>query len=197
MIVDAYVKELDSVLIEDLDEIKEDSNVDIFIIHPRDETALEEIQQIVSQMNGLFYCAPISLKESCDDKCLAYYLDDISLLDDAIMTPLYINAEDITPDLQEKLIHEGHKGIILNATKLYEDLPNFFVAIGPSNISKFDLAVLANVSMDKIVLQSSYPEHDFEDIFESVKVISSSIFRPEESIIARATLHILTLFGLK
>lgn len=197
MIVDAYVKELDSALLEDLDEIKEDSNVDIFIIHPRDETTLEEIQKIVSQINGLFYCAPISLKEKCNDKCLAYFLDDISLLDDAITTPLYINADDLTPELQEKLIHEDHKGIILNATQLYEDLANFFVAIGPSNVSEFDLAVLANVSMDKIVLQSAYPEHDFEDIFQSVKVISSTLFRPEESIIARATLHILTLFGLK
>lgn len=197
MIVDAYVKELDNALIEDIDEIKEDSNVDIFIIHPRDETALEEIQKIVSQINGLFYCAPISLKDNCDDKCLAYFLDDISLLDATITTPLYINADDLTPELQEKLIHEDHKGIILNATQLYEGLANFFVAIGPSNVSEFDLAVLANVSMDKIVLQSAYPEHDFGDIFQSVKVISSAIFRPEESIIARATLHILTLFGLK
>lgn len=197
MIVDAYVKGLDSALIDDIDEIKEDSNVDIFIIHPRNERTLIEVQQSISQINGFFYCAPISLKENCDDKCLAYFLDDISLLDDGISTPLYINADDLTPELQEKLIHEDHKGIILNATKLYEDLPNFFVAIGPSNVNKFDLAVLANVSMDKIVLQSAYPEHDFEDIFQSVKVISSAIFRPEESIIARATLHILTLFGLK
>ena len=42
MIVDAYVKGLDSALIDDIDEIKEDSNVDIFIIHPRDETTLIE-----------------------------------------------------------------------------------------------------------------------------------------------------------
>lgn len=197
MIVDTYVKGLDTALIEDIDEIKEDSNVDIFIIHPRDEVALQETQKIVSQINGLFYCAPLSLKESCDDKCLAYFLDDISLLDPDITAPLYINANDLTSELQKELIHQNHKGIILNATRLYEDLPNFFVAIGPSNVSEFDLAVLANVSMDKIILQSAYPEHDFEDIFNSVKVISSAIFRPEESIIARATLHTLTLFGLK
>lgn len=197
MIVDAYVKEVDTALLEDIDEIKEDTNVDIFILHPRDKTALEETKKIVSQINGLFYCAPLSLKEHCDDKCLAYFLDDVALLDPDITAPLYIDANELSPELQKKLIKQNHKGIILNATKLYEDLANFFVAIGPSNVSEFDLAVLANVSMDKIILQSAYPEHDFEDIFNSVKVISSAIFRPEESIIARATLHTLTLFGLK
>ena len=197
MTVDVYVKEVDEGFIEEIDEIKEESMVEIFLVHPRDESALEEVKKTASQLNGLFYCAPLSLKESCDDKCLAYYLDQISLLDESVGTPLYVNADDLTQELQSSLIQGGHKGIILNATKLYEELSDFFVAIGPSNVSRFDMAVLANASMDKIVLQSAYPEHQFDEIFQSVKVISSALFRPEESIIARATQHSLTLFGLK
>ena len=110
---------------------------------------------------------------------------------------IYIDAEILDSELQSRLIEGGYKGIILNANTLYDGLSDFFVAIGPSNIDSFDIAVLANASMDKIVLQSAYPEHAFEDIFTSVKQISSALFRPEESIIARATLHTLTLFGLK
>ena len=197
MTVDVYVKETDEKFIEDIDEIKEDTMVEIFMVHPRDITSLQEAKKTATQVNGLFYCAPISLKESCDDKCLAYFLDDLSLLDKSISKALYVNAEDLTVQLQEELTQGGQKGIILNATNLYDNLADFFVAVGPSNIDAFDMAVLANASMDKIVLQSAYPENDFEEIFQSVKVISSAMFRPEESIIARATLHSLKLFGLK
>lgn len=197
MIVDVYVKEADEAFIDDIDEIKEDSSVEIFIIHPKDETALAQVQQTAAQTMGLFYCAPLSLMQQCDGKCLAYYLDDPALLNEKIFSPLYIDADMLTPELQQQLIDQNHKGIILNATGLHEDLSNFYIAIGPGNISAFDLSVLANISMDRIALQSAYPEHDFEDIFESVKTISSVLFRPEESIIARATRHSLSLFGLK
>jgi len=197
MTVDVYLKEINDLFIDEIDEIKEDTMVEIFIIHPRFKETLDETKGLCAKMNGLFYCAPLSLKDLCDEKCLAYYVDDISLLDASIEKPIYVDAEILDTDLQARLIEGNYKGIILNASTLYNELSAFFVAIGPSNINSFDIAVLANASMNKIVLQSAYPEHEFEDIFTSVKQISSALFRPEESIIARATLHTLTLFSLK
>jgi len=197
MTIDVFVKEINDLFIDDIDEIKEDTMVEIFIIHPRFKETLQEAQEACSKMNGLFYCAPLSLKDLCDEKCLAYYVDDSRLLDTSIDKPVYIDAAVLDEELQKRLIEGEYKGIILNANTLYNELSEFFVAIGPSNVNAFDIAVLANASMDKIVLQSAYPEHAFEDIFASVKHISSALFRPEESIIARATLHTLKLFGLK
>jgi len=197
MTVDVFVKAIDEEFLEDIDEIKEDTMVEIFIVHPQDEASLNQVKTSAQGINGLYYCAPLSLKEHCDAKCLAYEVDDLSLLNDQIEKPLYIDASLLDADLSKTLIEQGHKGIILNATNLYDELNDFFVAIGPANIDAFDIAVLANASMDKIVLQSSYPEHSFEAIFSTVKQISSVLFRPEESIIARATLHSLSLFGLK
>ncbi len=197
MTVDVYVKAIDDALIDEIDEIKEDTMVEIFVVHPRDSETMEQTKTTAAKMHGLFYSAPLSLRSLCDERCLAYYLDDPALLEGAIDKPLYVDAESLSPELISRLIDGGYKGIILNAQELYEQIPGFFIAIGPCNVNAFDMAVLANISMDRIVLQSAYPQHGFEEIFESVKVISSSLFRPEESIIARATLHSLTLFGLK
>lgn len=197
MTVDVYVKEIDDVFIDDIDEIKEDTMVEIFLVHPRDSETIESTKTTAATMPGLFYCAPLSLRSLCDERCLAYYLDDPALLEGPIDKPLYVDAHSLSPELTTQLTEGNYKGIILNAQELYEQLPGFFIAIGPSNVNAFDMAVLANVSMDRIVLQSAYPQHGFEEIYESVKVISSSLFRPEESIIARATLHSLALFGLK
>jgi len=197
MTVDVYVKAIDDAFIDDIDEIKEDTMVEIFLVHPRDTKTIEQTKEAAEKLHGLFYCAPLSLRSECDERCLAYFLDDAAVLDGPIDKPLYVEADDLSPELMARLIGGGYKGIILNAEELYEQIPDFFIAIGPSNVNAFDMAVLANASMDRIVLQSAYPQHGFEEIFESVKVISSSLFRPEESIIARATLHSLKLFGLK
>jgi hypothetical protein len=53
------------------------------------------------------------------------------------------------------------------------------------------------MNMDRIVLQSGYPEHGFETIFGAVKVISDAMFRPEQSIVARATKSSLELLGFR
>jgi hypothetical protein len=197
MTVDVYVKAIDDAFIDDIDEIKEDTMVEIFLVHPQDSETIEQTKVLAKQFPGLFYCAPLSLRSLCDERCLAYFLDDADLLEGPLDKPLYIDANMLVPELMTQLIDGGYKGIILNAKELYEQIHDFFIAIGPSNVNAFDMAVLANASMDRIVLQSAYPQHGFEEIFESVKIISSSLFRPEESIIARATLHSLKLFGLK
>ena len=51
--------------------------------------------------------------------------------------------------------------------------------------------------MDRIVLQSGYPDYGFEQIFDTAKRISDVMFRPEQSIIANATRNALSLLGFK
>jgi len=197
MTVDVYVQSIDEAFLDDIDEIIEDTMVEMFIIHPRLKHEIEEVKEHAKEFNSIFYCAPLSLKDTCDERCVAYYVDDYSLLDTDISLPLFVDADTLESANKQQLIKGGFKGIILNASTLYEEMENFFVAIGPSNISAFDMAVLANASMDTFVLQSAYPQNDFDSIFESVKQISGAMFRPEQSIISRATLHSLTLFGFK
>jgi hypothetical protein len=49
--------------------------------------------------------------------------------------------------------------------------------------------------MEKLVMQSGYPEYGFEEIFETSKAISDVMFRPDPSILAAATKSALTLLG--
>ncbi|MGE4473274.1 MAG: hypothetical protein AB7D20_10790, partial [Sulfuricurvum sp.] len=85
----------------------------------------------------------------------------------------------------------------LNATSANNALENFYVSLGAGTIGSFDTETLSALSMDRIVLQSNYPDHGFDEIFSTVKVISDAMFRPEQSIIARATKSSLELFGFR
>jgi len=197
MTVDVYVEAADKEFLDDIDEIIEATMVEMFILHPRNHEELEEIKEYAKAFNAIFYCAPLSMKDLCDSRCVAYYVDDYSLLNTDIRLPLFIDAKTLNKHNKKQLIEGGFKGIVINSNTLNEELENFLTAIGPSNISSFDMAVLANASMDQFVLQSTYPRHSFEEIFESVKVISNAMLRPEQSIISRATQHSLIIFGFK
>lgn len=76
-------------------------------------------------------------------------------------------------------------------------LEDFYVAIGPGNVKTFDADKLAKLPMQKLVLQSSYPDFGFGEIFETSKAISDLMLRPDQSIIAEATKNSLILFGFK
>ena len=56
---------------------------------------------------------------------------------------------------------------------------------------------MEDTMVQKLVLQSGYPDFGFEGIFETSKAISDVMFRPDQSIIAEATKNSLLLFGFK
>lgn len=199
MTVDVNVTQMDEAFLDDIDEIMEDTLIQLFIVHPKSAQELADVQQSARDNNEIFYSIPLSLKEQADANCKAYYVDDASALLalSSVDKPLYIDAALIDDAVTEKLNALGAEGIILNPTKAYEALPTFFISIGANNVEAFEHEVLANLDMDDLVLESSYPAHPFDIIDQTAKIISDAMFRPEQSIIAHATTSSLKLFGFK
>jgi len=197
MTVDVNVKSADEAMLEDLDEIMEDAMVQLFVLQPRDREALEAARETASEYEALFYCAPLSLRNETDANCVAYFLDDASGLEEGLDKPLFVNDADLDDGLIARLVQGGYRGVILDATRDYEPLEAFHLALGPGNVERFGSEALNALSMDRIVLQSGYPDAGFDAIYPSVKKISDAMFRPEQSIIARATKSSLVLLGFR
>ena len=198
MTVDVNVTRTDEEMLDDLDEIMEDTMVQLFVLQPRDAEALESAQEAAGEHGALFYCAPLSLKSEADANCVAYYLDDPEALGELPEgKPLFVDASKLDDTLIAALGKSGCRGIILGADDTFNALEAFHIAIGPENVGSFERDALAALPMDRIVLQSGYPGFGFDAIYTTVKKISDTMFRPEQSIIARATQSSLRLFGFK
>ena len=199
MTIDVNVKATNDDFLDEIDEIIEDTMIQMFFLQPGNEAALEKAKEEAGEYSALFYAAPLPLCTQTDAKCVGYRVKSAGELQEAraLDKPLFIDERDLDDALQSLLIERGEKGIILNATHAHDALEHFYVAIGPANINEFNPEVLAALSMDRIMLQSGYPEHGFDEIMPTVKTISDAMFRPEHSIIARATKHTLALTGFK
>ena len=199
MTIDVNVKATTDDFLDDIDEIIEETMIQMFFLQPEDEAALEKAKEDAGEYSALFYAAPLALGLQNDANCIGYRVRSAEELNDApaINKPLFVDEADLNDALQALLRERNAQGVILNATHAHDALENFYVAIGPSNVEAFDHDVLAAISMDKIMLQSGFPDNDFEEIMPAVKTISNAMFRPEQSIIARATKHALALTGFK
>ncbi len=199
MTIDVNVKQLDKPFLEDIDEIMEDTMVQIFIVHPTTQEEIESVKNEALQHNSIFYTVPYTLRESASQKCIGYTLDvndgiEVEQLKDKV---LFIDETDLTPELRTKIQDPSIKGIILNPTSEHQDLEHFLLSFGPDNVDHFDAELLSVLSMDRLALHSGYPDNNFETLLETAKKISDIMFRPEHSIIARATKSSLELFGLR
>lgn len=196
MTIDVNLCRADETFLADIEEIMEDTMVQMFILHPKTISEIEEAQEITGEYESIFYSVPLALQDNAGSKCVAYSItgeaDGMLLPSDK---PIVIDAELLNDAMITKL--SGSRGIILNPTQEYTALEGFYLAMGIGNVGAFETEVLAQMSMDKIVLQSTYPNHGFDEIMECVKVISNAMFRPEQSIIARATKSSLELFGFR
>jgi len=195
MTVDVYVSDFDDAFIEDIDEIIEDTMVQMFILHPKDQENLDAVQDLAKKHNSIFYAVPASLLEQADANCVAVSIStaaELSGLEDRV---IMVDEQVLDTNLEEAL--KDYRGIVLNATKTHDSLENFFLSIGPNTIEAFNKEELNKLSMDKLVLQSYYPQHHFDTILPTVKKISDVMFRPDQSIVARATKNSLELFGFK
>jgi len=199
MTIDVHVPGVDEEFLDDIDEIMEDTMVQMFILHPKNSQELERAKEQADEHNQIFYCAPLTLASEADNNCVAFFLENKSLLKNNpnLEKALYIDAKNIDEELTDLLIQNNYRGIILNATETYDALKNFFISIGPKNIKKFKPEVLEKLPMSSIVLESGYPDFGFDEIFKNSKLISDIIFRPDPSIIAEATRNSLILFGFK
>ena len=186
MTIDVNVKQLDNEFLEEIDEIIEDTMVQIFIVHPSTPEEIESVKDESMQHNSIFYTVPYRLRESASQKCIGYKVDADDFIDEA----------DLTPEVIAKLNDPSLKGIILNPTSEHQELEHFLLSFGVNTLDHFDKEILGSLSMDRLVLQSGYPDNDFDTLHETAKKISDVMFRPEHSIIARATKSSLEFFGL-
>jgi hypothetical protein len=197
MTIDVNLCLADEEFFENLDDIMEDSMVQMFILHPKTISDINETKEIAEEYGSIFYSVPLHLSNEADGNCVAFSItceEDIALLS-TCEKPIVLDESYLSESVVASL--GAYRGIILNATCEHESLSNFYLAMGAGNVGAFDTESLSKMSMDRIVLQSSYPEHGFEEIMDCVKVISNAMFRPEQSIIARATKSSLELFGFR
>jgi hypothetical protein len=198
MTVDVNVLEADESFLEEIDEIIEETMVQLFILQPRDQEALESAKAAAQEHTAIFYAAPLGLRHDADENCVGLFVDRPDLLKELEITkPLFVDASQLDGELAALLNATPCKGIVLNATEVHEGLERFLFAIGPDTVDAFGTEKLSAVTMDRIVLQSGYPGYGFEQIHATAKRISDATFRPEQSIIANATRNALMLLGFK
>jgi len=199
MTVDVNVKQIDSSFLEDIEEIIEDTMIQIFVVHPSTLDEIEAVKHESMQHNSIFYTVPYSLKETAEQKCIGLRLNNSDPIDtDEIKDKVvFIDEADLTPQLISKILNPSIKGIILNATSEHEELGHFLLSFDTNSINNFNIEALSKLSMDRLALQSNYPDNEFETLHDTAKKISDIMFRPEHSIIARATKSSLDLFGLR
>ncbi len=199
MTIDVEVKKLDEAFLDDIDEIMEDTMVQLFIVHPKTAEEVEEVQEEAQSHNSIFYALPTSLHTMEESKCIGYSVTDPAELDGILGKGkiIFIDERDLSDPIIEKLQDTALKGIILNATSSHPELEHFHLALGPESVKTFDSEMLNALSMDRIVLKSGYPEFGFDTLMETAKTISDAMFRPEQSIIARATKSTLELCNLR
>lgn len=197
MTIDVNLYRADEEFIDNIDEIIEESMVQMFILHPSTPDEVKKSQALADEYESIFYSLPLRLRDEADSHCVAYSIkgqEDSALLPSADK-PIMVEESVLDENLIASL--GSHQGIILNATREYSGLPNFLLALGSGNIGVFNTEVLNKMSMDRIALQSTYPTHGLDEITKTVKVISDAMLRPEQSIIARATKSSLELFGFR
>jgi len=199
MTIDVNVKQLDNTFLDDIDEIMEETMVQIFIVHPATQEEIETVKNEAMQHNSIFYTVPYILRDYASDKCIGYTLDADDLIDIEMLKEkvVFVEESDLTEELRTKMQDPSMKGIILNPTSEHQELEHFLLSFGTDTLDHFDAELLSGLSMDRLVLQSGYPDNDFETLYETAKKISDVMFRPEHSIIARATKSSLERFGLR
>lgn len=197
MTVDLFVSPsgLTETFFDELDEIIEDTMIQVFVLQIRHADEISRVQAACLEHTPLFYAIPLSMADQSDENCVGYFVDDWARLEPYLDHTLFVEA--LSLDDEKCKVLASAKGVILNATQLFSTLPHFTLGLSYESAQAFDHESLCSLPMDRVGLQSHYPQGDFHDITRCVKVISDAMFRPEQSIVARATRQSLLLLGLR
>lgn len=199
MTIDVNLQQLNEEFLEDIDEIMEDTMVQLFVVHPMNQEEITAVQQSAALYNSIYYTVPYKLRDFASEKCLGFTLQCDDTIDSVSLQKkvFFIEEKELTTQLQIQLQNNSTEGIILHPTHEHPELENFFLCFTPTTLEYFDNESIATLSMDKLVLGSDYPAYGFETLYDTAKKISDIMFRPEQSIIARATKSTLELFKLR
>src|SRR5437763_816100 len=113
MTIDVNLYRADEEFIDNIDEIIEESMVQMFILHPSTLDEINETKELAEEYTSIFYSLPLHLRSEADSHCVAFSIKDdkdIILLtsDKPIMVDESVLTESLIISLGE------YRGIILN-----------------------------------------------------------------------------------
>ena len=187
---------IDEEFLENLAELIEDTRVEYFIINPRNKEDLEKSQELCAEIERFKYTLPIEFKKQEDKNCVAIRITKAQELALVENKPLVKDSKDLTDEFIELLNKSGIKGVILDAKESDNRLENFAYSISFDSLNNWTKKGITDTDYNKIALQSDYPKHSYDELFDVLlKNISDLTFRAEQTIAAGGTRTILKTFG--
>ena len=187
---------IDEEFLENLAELIEDTRVEYFIINPRNKEDLQKAQELCAEVERFKYTLPVEFKSLQDKNCVAIRITKAKELTFVEDKPLVIDSKDLTDEFIELLNKSDIKGVILDAKQSDNKLENFAYSISFDSLNNWTKKGITDTDYNKIALQSDYPKHSYDELFDVLlKNISDLTFRAEQTIAAGGTRTILKTFG--
>lgn len=187
---------IDEEFLENLAELIEDTRVEYFIINPRNKEDLQKAQELCAEVERFKYTLPVEFKSLQDKNCVAIRITKAKELTFVEDKPLVIDSKDLTDEFIELLNKSAIKGVILDAKQSDNRLENFAYSISFDSLNNWTKKGITDTDYNKIALQSDYPKHSYDELFDVLlKNISDLTFRAEQTIAAGGTRTILKTFG--
>ena len=186
---------IDEEFLENLAELIEDTRVEYFIINPRNKEDLQKAQELCAEVERFKYTLPVEFKSLQDKNCVAIRITKAKELTFVEDKPLVIDSKDLTDEFIELLNKSDIKGVILDAKQSDNKLENFAYSISFDSLNNWTKKGITDTDYNKIALQSDYPKHSYDELFDVLlKNISDLTFRAEQTIAAGGTRTILKTF---
>lgn len=187
---------IDEEFLYNLAELIEDTRVEYFIINPRSKEDLEKTQELCEEFERFKYTLPIEFKNQKDKNCVALRItkpEELNLVEDL---PLVIDSHNLNDEFINILNNSAIKGVILDAKESDNRLVNFAYSISFDSLNNWTKKGITDTDYNRIALQSDYPKHSYDELFDVLlKNISDLTFRAEQTIAAGGTRTILKTFG--
>jgi hypothetical protein len=188
---------IDEDFLDDLDELIEETRVEYFIINPRTKEELEKTQKICKEYERFKYSLPVEFRETKDDNCVAIKIEQPNEIDLVKNIPVVIESICLDDTFTNILNTKDTQGVVLNAKECDNKLVNFTYSISHDSLKDWTKKGLTNTDYNRLGLQSDYPNHSYDDLFDGLlKDMSDMTFRAEQTIAAGGTRTILKTFGL-
>ena len=187
---------IDEEFLENLAELIEDTRVEYFIINPRNKEDLQKAQELCAEVERFKYTLPVEFKSLQDKNCVAIRITKAKELTFVEDKPLVIDSKDLTDEFIELLNKSDIKGVILDAKQSDNKLENFAYSISFDSLNNWTKKGITDTDYNKIALQSDYPKHSYDELFDVLlKNISDLTFRAEQTIAAGGKKTNLKTFG--
>jgi len=185
--------------LEELEDLIEDYMVNFFLLNPHDAASLERARSLSEKVQPFYYTVPLGLEGAENEKCVGIYVNRKITPETIrkIEPPLVVDGAIMDKEMAAWLNESPKGGVVLDAP-LDIVLPDrFCYGISPRSTDQNPPTLLEGLRMERMMLQSNFPENSYDAVYQAVRRVSDTLFRPEQSIIAHATQNALHCFGLR